>query len=132
MNPLPKRSTSQQAGRTVVVGGGGGTPGTSVPFHTHPAMSIVGGTLDDDVLPERVQPISPVIANADDATENGQWSAGALAANMPAASSWVGSTLRFDESPLGVFAVQHAYEVVSPYRAYRRVCDVFWQSWVAI
>ena len=111
---------------------GGGTPGAVVPFHQHPASAISSGTLDDDVLPERIQPISPVIADADDATENGQWSAGALAANMPAASSWVGTTLRFDENPLGVFAVQHAYEVVSPYRAYRRVCDVFWQSWVAI
>lgn len=130
MNPLPKKPAASGAGRTVVVGGG--TPGTVVPFHTHPATSITSGTLDDSVLPERIQAVTPVIADADDALDTGGWSAGTLAANMPAASSWVGYTLRSDDDALGYFGVQHAYEVVSPFRAYRRVCSIFWQSWVAI
>ena len=123
MNPLPKKPAASGAGRTVVVGGG--TPGTVVPFHTHPATSITSGTLDDSVLPERIQAVTPVIADADDALDTGGWSAGTLAANMPAASSWVGYTLRSDDDALGYFGVQHAYEVVSPFRAYRRVCSIF-------
>ena len=130
MNPLPRKPTTgtNATTRTVVISGGGG----AVPFHQHPASAITSGTLDDAVLPERLQAFAPEIADCDDAAETGQWSAGALAANAPASSSWVGETIRFADTPLGTFAVQNAYEVVSPFRAYRRVCSIFWQSWVAI
>ena len=133
MNPITRRtSTATARPRARVTTQTSSTSGGSVAAHTHATTAVISGRWTDDRLPERLGAISEQITNFDDATETGAWCADSSAANAPAASSWVGHTLRYQESVLGVFAVQHAYEVVSPYRAYRRTASIFWTAWAAI
>lgn len=130
MNPLPRKSATQTNGggrTTIVVGGGSG-----VPFHQHPAEAITSGTLDDERLSDRLQPVGIPTADADSQTESGWWAAGALAANVPASSSWAGLTIRHAENELGIFAEQILYEVVTPFRIYRRTAEIFWTAWEQI